>query len=108
MCFADMSPACIAYNMHFLFIAANNDRVRYSSGRGGYRSDRNENFRGRGNFGSSGGSGRGYMTRNDFEKRSEFSGRPRGGNANGRSSGETIQRSYPNGGKVPRQPVKVQ
>ncbi|KAL1365840.1 hypothetical protein HN51_013802 [Arachis hypogaea] len=88
---------------------ANNDRVRYPSGRGGYRNDRNENFRGRGNFGGSrGGGGGSYMNRNDFEKRNEFSGRPRGGNANGRSNGEAVPRSYANGGKVARQPVKVQ
>ncbi|MED6180497.1 hypothetical protein PIB30_011014 [Stylosanthes scabra] len=89
---------------------ANNDRVRYPSGRGGYRNDRNENFRGRGNFGGSGrgGGGGGYVNRNDFEKRGEFSGRPRGGNANGRSNGEAVPRSYANGGKVARQAVKVQ
>lgn len=83
--------------------AANNDRVRYSSGRGGYR---NDSFRSRGNFG--GGRGGGYNSRNEFEKRGEFSGRPRGGNNAGRSNGETVPRSYQNGGKVTRQPVKVQ
>ncbi|XP_061360343.1 nuclear transport factor 2-like [Gastrolobium bilobum] len=84
---------------------ANNDRVKYSSGRSGYRNDRNDNFRGRGNFGGSRG---GYASRNDFEKRSDFSGRPRGGNNTGRTSnGETMPRSYQNGGKVTRQPVKV-
>ncbi|XP_004505358.1 nuclear transport factor 2 isoform X2 [Cicer arietinum] len=86
---------------------ANNDRVRYSSGRGGFRTD---NFRGRGNFG--GGRGGGFNGRNDFEKRGEFSGRPRGGNNNGnnngRSNGDAAPRSYQNGGKVTRQPVKVQ
>ncbi|TKY58943.1 putative G3BP protein [Spatholobus suberectus] len=88
---------------------ANNDRVRYSSGRGGYRNDRNDNFRGRGNFGGGrGGGGGGYGNRNDFEKRSEFSGRPRGGNNGGRSNGDAAPRSYQNGGKVTRQPVKVQ
>ncbi|RDX71204.1 nxt3 [Mucuna pruriens] len=90
---------------------ANNDRVRYSSGRGGYRNDRNDNFRGRGNFGGGRGGGS-YGNRNEFEKRSEFSGRPRGGNNNnnngGRSNGEAVPRSYQNGGKVTRQPVKVQ
>ncbi|KAG4906396.1 hypothetical protein AAZX31_20G023300 [Glycine max] len=91
---------------------ANNDRGRYSSGRGGYRNDRNDNFRGRGNF-SGGRGGGGYGNRNDsFEKRSEFSGRPRGGNNNGggRSNGEAVPRSYQNGGgaKVTRQSVKVQ
>ncbi|KAI4328555.1 hypothetical protein L6164_020899 [Bauhinia variegata] len=67
---------------------ANNDRVRYS-GRGGFR---NDNFRGRGNFGG----GRGYG-RNDFEKRGEFSGRPRG---NAARNGETVPRGYQNGGKA--------
>ncbi|KAF7827970.1 ras GTPase-activating protein-binding protein 2-like [Senna tora] len=75
---------------------ANNDRVRYSSGRGGFR---NDNFRGRGNFG-----GRGYV-RNDGEKRGEFSGRPRG---NGGRNGESFGRAYQNGGRVARQEVKVQ
>ncbi|CAL0331252.1 unnamed protein product [Lupinus luteus] len=87
---------------------ANNDKPRFSSGRGGYRNDRNDNFRGRGNFG---GGGRGYSGRNDFEKRGEFSGRPRGGNNNyGRSNGESAPNDgYQNGGgKAPRQPVKVQ
>ncbi|KAG5143847.1 hypothetical protein JHK82_019542 [Glycine max] len=38
-------------------------------------------------------------TGNDsFEKRSEFSGRPRGGNNGGRSNGEAVPRSYQNGG----------
>ncbi|KAE9597339.1 hypothetical protein Lal_00007421 [Lupinus albus] len=82
---------------------ANNDRARFSSGRGGYRND----FRGRGNFGG----GRGFSGRNDFEKRGEFSGRARGGNNNGggRSNGESAARGgYQNGGgKGPRQPVKV-
>ncbi|XP_027920326.1 ras GTPase-activating protein-binding protein 2-like isoform X1 [Vigna unguiculata] len=88
---------------------ANSDRGRYSSGRGGYRNDRNDNFRGRGNFGGGGGRG-GYGNRNDnFEKRGEFTGRPRGGNnGGGRSNGEVVARSYQNGGKVTRQPVKVQ
>lgn len=85
---------------------ANNDRVRYSSGRSGYRNDRNDNFRGRGNF--VGGRGGGYGSRNDFEKRGEFSGRPRGGNNGGRSNGDAVPRNYQNGGKVARQPVKVQ
>ncbi|KAL2344633.1 hypothetical protein Fmac_005918 [Flemingia macrophylla] len=90
--------------LYFKF--SNNDRVRYSSGRGGYRNDRNDNFRARGNF--VGGRG-GYGSRNDFEKRGEFSGRPRGGNNGvGRSNGEAVARSYQNGGKVARQPVKVQ
>ncbi|KAK7362448.1 hypothetical protein VNO77_04562 [Canavalia gladiata] len=92
---------------------ANNDRVRYSSGRGGFRNDRNDNFRGRGNFGGGGrggggGGGGGYTNRNDFEKRNELSGRPRGGNNAGRSNGETMARNFQNGGKVTRQPVKVQ
>ncbi|KOM31743.1 hypothetical protein LR48_Vigan01g129800 [Vigna angularis] len=94
----------------FLFVAANSDRGRYSSGRGGYRNDRNDNFRGRGNFGGGGGGRGGYGNRNDnFEKRGEFTGRPRGGNnGGGRSNGEVVARSYQNGGKVTRQPVKVQ
>ncbi|OIV93345.1 hypothetical protein TanjilG_23281 [Lupinus angustifolius] len=83
---------------------ANNDRARFSSGRGGYR---NDNFRGRGNFGG----GRGFSGRNDFEKRGEFSGRARGGNNNGggRSNGESAPRGgFQNGGgKAPRQPMKV-
>lgn len=93
----------------FLFVAANSDRGRYSSGRGGYRNDRNDNFRGRGNFGGGGGRG-GYGNRNDnFEKRGEFTGRPRGGNnGGGRNNGDVVARSYQNGGKVTRQPVKVQ
>ncbi|KAK2434397.1 nuclear transport factor [Trifolium repens] len=77
-------------------------------GRGGYRNDRNDNFRGRGNFG--GGRGGGFNGRNDFDRRSEFSGRPRGGNNAGRSNGDAAPRSYQNGGgKVARQqqPVKV-
>ncbi|KAI9124852.1 hypothetical protein K1719_004179 [Acacia pycnantha] len=74
---------------------ANNERVKYSSGRGGFR---NDNYRGRGNFG---GSGRGF-SRNDGEKRGEFSGRPRGRN------GETGPRAYQNGARPPRQEVKVQ
>lgn len=78
-------------------VAANNDRARYTSGRGGYR---NDNFRGRGNFGG----GRGYM-RNDVEKRGEFSGRSRG---NAGHNGETLPRAYQNGGRVARQEVKVQ
>lgn len=124
--FADMPPAhgalyiLLCEILHspishvLLFVAANNDRARYSSGRGGYRNDRNDSFRGRGgNFGGS----RGYVSRNDFEKRGgndfekrgEFSGRPRGGNNNtGRSNGDSVPRSYQNGVKVPRQPVKVQ
>ncbi|XP_027346292.1 ras GTPase-activating protein-binding protein 1-like isoform X3 [Abrus precatorius] len=77
-------------------------------GMGGFRNDRNDNFRGRGNFGGGRGGGGGYPNRNDFEKRSEFSGRPRGGNNAGRSNGETMPRSFQNGGKVARQPVKVQ
>ncbi|KAK4263591.1 hypothetical protein QN277_028982 [Acacia crassicarpa] len=74
---------------------ANNDRVKYSSGRGGFR---NDNYRGRGNFG---GGGRGF-SRNDGEKRGEFSGRPRGRN------GESGPRAYQNGARPPRQEVKVQ
>ncbi|XP_028803577.1 ras GTPase-activating protein-binding protein 2-like [Neltuma alba] len=73
---------------------ANSDRVKYSSGRGGFR---NDNYRGRGNFGG----GRGYG-RNDGEKRGEFSGRPRARN------GETVPRPYQNGGRAARQEVKAQ
>lgn len=94
-----------------MFVAANNDRGRYSSGRGGFRNDRNDNFRGRGNFGGGGRGGGGYGNRNDFEKRGEFSGRSRGGNNGGvRSNGDAVPRSYQNGGgKVTRQVVvKVQ
>lgn len=85
-------------NVHILVPAANNDRVKHSSGRGGFR---NDNYRGRGNFGS----GRGFG-RNDGERR-EFSGRPRGRN------GENGPRPYQNGGKenggkAARQEVKVQ
>ncbi|CAK8577316.1 unnamed protein product [Lathyrus sativus] len=89
---------------------ANNDRVRYSSGRSGYRNDRNDGFRGRGNFGGGRGGGGSFNGRNDFEKRGDFSGRARGGNNNGRINGDAVPRSYQNGGKAPRQqaPVKVQ
>ncbi|CAI8617622.1 unnamed protein product [Vicia faba] len=89
---------------------ANNDRVRYLSGRSGYRNDRNDGFRGRGNFGGGRGGGGSFNGRNDFEKRGDFSGRPRGGNNNGRINGDAVPRSYQNGGKAPRQqaPVKVQ
>ncbi|KAK9267032.1 hypothetical protein L1049_025301 [Liquidambar formosana] len=61
-------------------------RGRYTSGRGGFRSD---SFRGRGNFGG----GRGYG-RNEFRNPGEFSGRPRG--PTGRS-GDTYQRVNQNG-----------
>lgn len=82
-----------------------------SSGRSGYRNDRNDGFRGRGNFGGGRGGGGSFNGRNDFEKRGDFSGRPRGGNNNGRINGDAVPRSYQNGGgKAPRQqaPVKVQ
>nr|AFK42895.1 unknown [Medicago truncatula] len=79
-------------------------------GRSGYRNDRNDNFRGRGNFG--GGRGGGFNGRNDFERRGgEFSGRSRGGQNAGRSNGDAVPRSYQNGGgKVAARqpPVKVQ
>lgn len=79
--------------------AANNDRGRFPSGRGGYR---NDNFRGRGDFNGgnfNGGrgdfnGGRGYG-RNDFEKRGDFSGRTRD---NGGRNVETGQRVHQNGG----------
>jgi hypothetical protein len=61
-------------------------RGRYSSGRGGFRSD---SFKGRGNFGG----GRGY-SRNEFRNQGEFSGRPRG--SSGRN-GEGQQRVSQNG-----------
>lgn len=72
--------------------AANNDRGRFPSGRGGYR---NDNFRGRGDFnGGNFNGGRGYG-RNDFEKRGDFSGRTRD---NGGRNVETGQRVHQNGG----------
>ena len=74
-----------------LFLAANNDRGRFS-GRAGYR---NDIFRGRGNF--SGGNfsrGRGYG-RIDFERRGDFSYRTRG---NAGRNEETGHRVYQNGG----------
>ncbi|XP_059440954.1 nuclear transport factor 2 isoform X2 [Corylus avellana] len=61
-------------------------RGRYSSGRGGFRSD---SFKGRGNFGGS----RGYG-RSEFRNQGEFSGRPRG--SSGRN-GEGHQRVNQNG-----------
>ncbi|KAK9274367.1 hypothetical protein L1049_019181 [Liquidambar formosana] len=61
-------------------------RGRYTSGRGGFRSD---SFRGHGNFGG----GRGY-SRNEFRNQGEFSGRPRG--PTGRS-GDTYQWVKQNG-----------
>ncbi|KAJ7943335.1 Ras GTPase-activating protein-binding protein 2-like [Quillaja saponaria] len=76
---------------------ANNDRVRFGSGRGGFR---NEGYRARGNFGG----GRGYG-RNDFEKRGEFSGRSR---VNAGRNGENLPRAYQNGGRVSSEAVKAQ
>ncbi|KAM3751241.1 hypothetical protein ACB098_04G093600 [Castanea mollissima] len=64
----------------------NSGRGRYSSGRGGFRSD---SFKGRGNFGG----GRGYG-RNEFRNQGEFSGRPRG---SGGRNGEGQQRASQNG-----------
>ncbi|KAF2282319.1 hypothetical protein GH714_043848 [Hevea brasiliensis] len=63
-------------------------RGRYSSGRGGFRSD---SFKNRGNFGSS----RGYG-RNEFRNQGEFSLRPKG--SAGRS-GDDYQRTNPNGSR---------
>lgn len=42
--------------------------------------------------------------RNDFEKRGEFSGRPRG---NAGRNGENGARGYQNGGRVTRQAAKA-
>jgi len=73
--------------------AANNDRGRFPSGRGGYR---NDNFRGRGDFnGGNSNGGRGYGRGNDFERRGDFSSRTRD---NGGRNVETGQRVYQNGG----------
>ncbi|KAG7955084.1 hypothetical protein I3843_11G053200 [Carya illinoinensis] len=65
---------------------ASSGRGRYSSGRGGFRS---ESFKIRGNFGGA----RGY-SRNEFRNQGEFSGRPRG--SIGRN-GEGHQRANQNG-----------
>lgn len=73
--------------------AANNDRGRFPSGRGGHR---NDNFRGRGDFnGGNFNGGRGYGRGNDFERRGDFSSRTRD---NGGRNVETGQRVYQNGG----------
>ncbi|MBA0559550.1 hypothetical protein Golob_016508 [Gossypium lobatum] len=63
-------------------------RARYTSGKGGFRSD---SFRGRGNF--SGGRGGGYG-RNEFRNQGEFSGRSKG--SDGRN-GDSYQRANQNG-----------
>ncbi|KAF2312868.1 hypothetical protein GH714_040924 [Hevea brasiliensis] len=63
-------------------------RGRYSSGRGGYRSD---SFKNRGNFGS----GRGYI-RNEFRNQGEFSGRAKGSAGH---NGEDYQRANQNGSR---------
>lgn len=73
------------YTALFLTVG-NSGRGRYSSGRGGFRSD---SFKSRGNFGG----GRGYG-RNEFRNQGEFSGRPRG--SSGRN-GEGQQRASQNG-----------
>ncbi|KAG8652374.1 nuclear transport factor 2 isoform X2 [Manihot esculenta] len=66
----------------------NSGRGRYSSGRGGFRSD---SFKNRGNFGG----GRGYI-RNEFRNQGEFSGRSRGSAGH---NGEDYQRVNQNGSK---------
>ncbi|XWS51236.1 hypothetical protein CRYUN_Cryun12cG0159300 [Craigia yunnanensis] len=63
-------------------------RARYSSGKGGFRSD---SFRARGNFGS--GRGGGY-SRNEFRNQGEFSGRPKG---SGGRNGDNYQPVNQNG-----------
>ncbi|XP_015572029.2 nuclear transport factor 2 isoform X2 [Ricinus communis] len=63
-------------------------RGRYSSGRGGFRSD---SFKNRGNFGGS----RGYG-RNEFRNQGEFLGRPKGSTG---SNGEDLQRTNQNGSR---------
>lgn len=69
-----------------LFTVGSGGRGRSTSGRGGFR---NDNFRGRGNFGG----GRGYG-RNEFRNQGEFAGRPRG--PTGRN-GDGYQRVSQNG-----------
>ncbi|WCJ35833.1 Nuclear transport factor 2 (NTF2) family protein with RNA binding (RRM-RBD-RNP motifs) domain [Euphorbia peplus] len=65
-------------------------RGRYSSGRGGFRS---ESFKNRGNYG--GGGGRGYG-RSEFRNQAEFAGRPKG--STGRNADDN-QRNMPNGSR---------
>ncbi|XP_065879087.1 nuclear transport factor 2 [Euphorbia lathyris] len=67
-------------------------RGRYSSGRGGFRSD---SFKNRGNFGGGGGGGRGYG-RSEFRNQAEFAGRPKG--PPGRNADDN-QRNMPNGSR---------
>ncbi|KAK6250088.1 hypothetical protein QUC31_007564 [Theobroma cacao] len=62
-------------------------RARYSSGKGGFRSD---SFRVRGNLGG----GRGGYGRNEFRNQGEFSGRPKG---SGGRNGDNYQRANHNG-----------
>ncbi|XP_022736224.1 ras GTPase-activating protein-binding protein 2 [Durio zibethinus] len=62
-------------------------KARYTSGKGGFRSD---SFRARGNFGS----GRGGYGRNEFRNQGEFSGRPKG---SGGRNGDNYQRINQNG-----------
>ncbi|XVF11780.1 hypothetical protein REPUB_Repub08aG0057500 [Reevesia pubescens] len=62
-------------------------RARYSSSKGGFRSD---SFRARGNFGG----GRGGYGRNEFRNQGEFSGRPKG---SGGRNGDNYQRANQNG-----------
>ncbi|KAK3029946.1 hypothetical protein RJ639_038174 [Escallonia herrerae] len=77
-------------NGHVVYYAVG--RGRYPSGRGGFR---NDNFRGRGNFG-----GRGYG-RNEFRNQGEFSSWPKGPGGRG---GEGYQRVDQNGnGRFGRQ-----
>ena len=98
-------PLCFLFHMvgidGLVFLAANNDRGRFS-GWAGYR---NKKFRGGGNF--SGGNfsvGRGYG-RNDFEGQFDFSNRTRG---NAGRNEETGHRVYQNGEeKPPAKPVEA-
>lgn len=68
-------------------------RGRYSSGRGGFRSD---SFKSRGNFGG----GRGYG-RNEFRNQGEYSVRPRGSSSgrNGEGNQRVIQNGSGRGGR---------
>ncbi|OMO53137.1 hypothetical protein CCACVL1_28863 [Corchorus capsularis] len=68
-------------------VSSSGGRARFSSGKGGFRSD---SFRGRGNFGG----GRGGYGRGEFRNQGEFSGRPKG---SGGRNGDNYQRANQNG-----------
>ncbi|KAM2679795.1 hypothetical protein EV2_011663 [Malus domestica] len=110
---------CGEYELHVEERRAG-DKGRFSSGRGGYR---NDNFRGRENYGRDNytegrgnhnegrgnySGGRGYG-RDDQEKRGEyreFSGPAARGNAGRNAEGYQNHKSYQNGGNAPRQTAK--